>query len=352
MILAGVTMKEELLKLKDAALEEINKSKLEKELDQVRVDFLGKKGKITQVLKSLGKLSPEERPVIGELANVVKKEITDEINTKMAALKEEALAEKIKKDKIDVTLPGKTMNVGHFHPITQMINEITHIFKRMGFQVKEGPELEREYYNFEALNLPENHPARDEQDSFYIDQDGDAAERMLLRTQTSPVQIRVMEKQKPPIAMVAPGRCFRRDDIDATHSHTFHQVEGLVVDKGISFSDLKGVLHYFGKEMFGSNTKVRFRPDFFPFTEPSAEFAVTCFLCEGKGCRVCKTTGWIELGGCGLVDPKVFGFVNIDPEEYSGYAFGVGIERLAMTKYGIPDIRMFYENDMRFLKQF
>lgn len=345
-------MKEELLIIKKEALNELDKADDEKGLEQVRVDYLGKKGKMTQVLKSLGKLSAEERPKMGELANEIKKEISEIIDEKRTSFKEIAMADKIAKDKLDVTLPGRTIKVGHFHPITQMINEITHIFKRMGFQVKEGPELEQEYYNFEALNLPENHPARDEQDSFYVEQGNNTKDRMLLRTQTSPVQIRVMEKQKPPIAMVAPGRCFRRDDIDATHSHTFHQVEGLVVDKGISFSDLKGVLHFFGKEMFGSDTKVRFRPDFFPFTEPSAEFAVTCFLCNGKGCRVCKTTGWIELGGCGLVDPKVFGFVNIDPEEYSGYAFGVGIERLAMTKYGIPDIRMFYENDMRFLKQF
>ncbi|MDH4129954.1 MAG: phenylalanine--tRNA ligase subunit alpha [Spirochaetota bacterium] len=339
-------MKNELNALKNEAIDYIPKVKSESELDQVRVDFLGKKGKLTKILKSLGSLSANERPLVGQLSNEIKQFITEQINKKKEEFRVAAQSESIRKESIDISLPGRQPSIGYLHPITQVIQEITHIFKRLGFQVAEGPELEEEYYNFDALNLPKNHPARDEQDSFYITSD------KLLRTQTSPVQIRVMEKQRPPIAIISPGRCFRRDAMDATHSHTFHQIEGLAVDKDISFADLKGILHLFAKQMFGSSTQTRFRPDFFPFTEPSGEFAITCFICHGKKCRVCKGTGWIELGGCGLVDPAVFGFVNIDPEEYSGYAFGMGIERLAMAKYGVPDIRMFYENDIRFLEQF
>lgn len=339
-------MKIELNTLKEQAVQSILKVASEKELEELRIEYLGKKGKLTQILKSLASLSDQERPIIGQLSNEVKQTITDHLIKKKNELKLKAHEEKIRQEGIDISIPGRNPFIGHLHPLSQIIQEITNIFKRMGFQIAEGPELEEEYYNFDALNMPKSHPARDEQDSFYITSD------KLLRTQTSPVQIRVMEKQKPPIAIVSSGRCFRRDAQDATHSHTFHQIEGLAVDKGISFADLKGVLHFFARQMFGKKTQVRFRPDFFPFTEPSGEFAVTCFICYGKGCRVCKGTGWIELGGCGLVDPAVFGFVNIDPEEYSGYAFGIGIERLAMTKYGIPDIRMFYENDLRFLQQF
>ncbi len=339
-------MKNELIALKEEAAESLIKASTEQDLEELRVRYLGKKGNLTRILKSLGSLSPDERPIIGGLANEIKEAITSKISDKKKTLKDQARQTRLKQESIDVTLPGRQPPIGHLHPITQVIQEITGIFKSLGFQVAEGPELEEEYYNFDALNLPKSHPARDEQDSFYVGSD------KLLRTQTSPVQIRVMESQKPPIAIISPGRCFRRDAQDATHSHTFHQVEGLAVDKGVTFSDLKGILHIFARQMFGSDTKVRFRPDFFPFTEPSAEFAITCFKCHGKGCRVCKKSGWIELGGCGLVDPAVFGFVNIDPEVYSGYAFGVGIERLAMVKYGIPDIRMFYENDLRFLEQF
>ncbi len=339
-------MIDQLSAIKNRAQENINKVSSEKDLEQLRVDFLGKKGELTQVLKSLGILDEEMRRKVGQIANEIKEFLQQEIQEKKQYFQNQFQQKKLREETIDITLPGRKPPRGHVHPITQIISEITHIFKRMGFQLAEGPELEDEYYNFDALNLPPHHPARDDHDSFYI------TSKKLLRTQTSPVQIRVMEKQKPPLAIISPGRCFRRDAQDATHSHTFHQIEGLSVDRNISFADLKGVLHLFGKQMFGSKTKVRFRPDFFPFTEPSAEFAVSCFICGGKGCRVCKKTGWIEIGGCGLVDPAVFGFVNIDPEIYSGYAFGMGIERLAMVRYGIPDIRLFYENDLRFLKQF
>jgi len=339
-------MKQQLEELKADAAKTLANTSSDKEVEQLRITYLGKKGRLTSILKSLGSLDPVERPKMGQLANEVKEFITEEINKKKQHFITISQNEKIQKEFIDVTLPGRVPPMGKLHPITQIIQEITHIFKGMGFQLVEGPELEEEYYNFDALNLPASHPARDEQDSFYV-----ASDR-LLRTQTSPVQIRTMEKWKPPISIISPGRCFRRDAQDATHSHTFHQVEGLSVDKHLSFADLKGVLHLFAREMFGSKTNTRFRPDFFPFTEPSAEFAVSCFLCGGRGCGVCKSSGWIEIGGCGLVDPAVFGFVDIDPELYSGFAFGMGIERLAMTRYGIPDIRLFYENDLRFLRQF
>ncbi len=339
-------MKNQLINLKNEAEKIIPNITCEKELESFRLSCIGKKGKLTSILKSLGSLSKEEKPIIGKLSNETKAIIIKLINQKKCELKKLSQQHKEQQNFIDITLPGRKVNIGHFHPITQITNDISHIFKRLGFSVADGPELEHQYYNFEALNIPQHHPARDEQDSFYI------TSNRLLRTQTSPVQIRVMEKQSPPISVISTGRCFRRDAVDATHSHTFHQIEGLSVDKNISFADLKGVLHLFAKEMFGANTKTRFRPDFFPFTEPSAEFAISCFICKGKGCKVCKGSTWIEIGGCGLVDPTVFSFVKIDPNEYSGYAFGMGIERLAMIKYGVPDIRMFYENDLKFLKQF
>lgn len=317
-----------------------------KGLEDLKVQFLGKKGLVTGFFKKMGSLQGEEKKTFGQEINFLKEQIEtlylDKKNIFLDTLKKE----KLEKETIDVTLPGKPVLRGASNPISLVIEDIIRIFTRMGFSVEEGPELEDEYYNFDALNIPEHHPARDDQDSFYIQ------EKKLLRTQTSSVQIRVMEKKKPPLAIITYGKCFRKDDIDATHSPIFHQVEGLLVDKKVTFSDLKGILSLFAKEMFGSKTKVRFRPDFFPFTEPSAELAFSCFVCQGKGCSVCKKSGWIEAGGCGMVDPEVFKHVGIDYEQYKGYAFGLGIERLAMRKYDIPDIRMLYENDVRFLSQF
>ncbi len=316
------------------------------ELENIRVKFLGKKGLLKEALNKISGLSLEEKKVIGKEINDLK----DKIESYIANRKEELIAkekeEQLKKEKIDITLPGKPFKQFKIHPLSIVISDIIKIFTKLGFSVEEGPEIEEEYYNFDALNIPDYHPARDDQDSFYI------RDKKLLRTQTSGVQIRVMEKQKPPIAIISPGRCYRKDDVDATHSPIFHQIEGLVVDTDVSFSDLKGILKLFAKEMFGEGTNVRFRPDFFPFTEPSAEVAFTCISCGGKGCSMCKGTGWIEVAGCGMVDPEVFKNVGIDYEKYKGYAFGMGIERIAMIKYRIPDIRLFYENDVRFLDQF
>ena len=316
------------------------------ELENIRVKYLGKKGEVTAVLKQMGKLSPEERPVMGQLANEVRASIESLIEATDEKIKKEELIKKLKEEKIDVTMPGKKSALGHKHPLNIVLDEVKDIFLGMGFDIATGPEVEWDYYNFEALNIPKDHPARDTQDTFYI------TENMLLRTQTSPVQIRVMEKQAPPIRVISPGRVFRSDAVDATHSPLFHQIEGLVVDKGITMGDLKGTLEAFAKRLYGENTKIRLRPHHFPFTEPSCEIDVTCFKCGGKGCPMCKGEGFIEILGAGMVHPKVLKACGVDPEVYSGYAFGVGLERLVMFRFDIDDMRLLYENDMRFLGQF
>lgn len=337
-------MKEKLQEMKSAALAELEKS--DADVESVRVKYLGKKGLLTAILRGMGSLSPEERPTVGQLANEVRAAIEAAIAKKTAALKNRMLDAKLTREKLDVTMPGTAAPMGHQHPLTRVQREMEDIFIGMGFEIAEGPEVEYDYYNFQALNIPENHPARDTQDTFYI------TDNILLRSQTSPVQVRVMEKKKPPIRIISPGRVYRSDALDATHSPLFHQMEGLVVDKGITMSDLKGTLETFAKKMFGGDTRIRFRPHHFPFTEPSAEVDVSCFVCGGKGCRVCKGEGWIEILGAGMVHPFVLSNCGIDPEVYSGFAFGMGIERVAMTHYGIDDIRLFFENDERFLKQF
>lgn len=316
------------------------------ELENLRVKYLGKKGELTTVLKGLGKASPEERPVIGQLANEVRAFIENEINEKKAYLQQKKLEEDLKKEVIDVTMPGTKPEMGGRHPLSIVENKLVNIFKGMGFSVAEGPEVELDYYNFEALNIPKNHPARDTQDTFYINDD------VVLRSQTSPVQIRVMEKTKPPIRIISPGRVFRSDAVDATHSPVFHQMEGLVIDKGITMGDLKGTLEMFFKELYGEDAKIRFRPHHFPFTEPSAEVDVSCFVCGGEGCKVCKQEGYIEVLGAGMVHPNVLEQCGIDTEVYSGFAFGIGLERIAMRSYEIDDMRLLYEDDLRFLKQF
>jgi phenylalanyl-tRNA synthetase alpha chain len=335
---------EELQQAASAALAEITAAGSKEILEQARVKFLGRKGLITQALRSLGSLPAETRPQFGQEANRLKKLLETHLDEahdrlKRAALRAEAVSG------LDVTLPGRRLDLGRLHPISQITREICDIFIRMGFQVVEGPEIETDYYNFEALNIPRDHPARDMQDTFYI------SDNIVLRTHTSPMQVRVMEQQQPPVRIIAPGKTFRRDS-DLTHTPMFHQVEGLLVDQGISFADLKGVLTVFVHEMFGPDVSLRFRPSFFPFTEPSAEVDIRCVICRGTGCRVCSQTGWLEILGSGLVDPAVFGFVNYDPEIYTGFAFGMGIERIAMLKYGIDDLRLFFDNDLRFLKQF
>ncbi|MBR0509386.1 MAG: phenylalanine--tRNA ligase subunit alpha [Clostridia bacterium] len=339
-------MKEQLEKLRAAALSEIEKTTDLSALDAVRVRFLGKKGEITAILKQMGKLSPEERPVMGQLANTVRSAVEQAIEEETATLKERQKSLRLEAEKIDVTLPGKPKPAGHRHPLSIVLDEVKDIFIGMGFQIADGPEVEWDYYNFEALNIPEGHPARDTQDTFYI------TEKMLLRTQTSPVQIRYMENHKPPIRMIAPGRVFRSDPVDATHSPLFHQIEGLVVDKNITMADLKGNLLTLAKKLYGENTEIRLRPHHFPFTEPSCEIDVSCFRCGGKGCPMCKNEGWIEILGAGMVHPKVLQRGGIDPEEYSGFAFGLGVERLAMFRFAVDDMRLYYENDARFLSQF
>ena len=316
------------------------------EAEDVRVKVLGKKGALTEILKSMGKLAPEERKELGQAANQVRAEIEELLKETFDKLKSAAQEAKLKAEKIDVTEPGKTVKLGAKHPVTVTIEEMSKVFKSMGFTLTEGPEVETVFNNFDALNAGPNHPARDWTDTFYISND------VLLRTQTSPVQVRVLQSQEPPIRVFATGRTFRCDTADATHSPMFHQVEGLVVDEGITMADLKGVLDSFAKQMFGSETKTKFRPHHFPFTEPSAEMDVSCFKCGGKGCRVCKGSGWIEILGCGMVHPNVLKVGGIDTEKYTGFAFGVGVERVAMLKYGIDDIRLMYENDMRFIEQF
>ena len=315
-------------------------------LEQIRIKYLGKKGELTAVLKGMGKLSPEERPVMGALANEIREKLENEIEAKKAEIGAAMEKAQLAAEVLDVTMPGKKQAKGKLHPLTKTMNEIKDIFIGMGFQIAEGPEVEYDYYNFEALNIPPNHPARDTQDTFYIE------DNIVLRTQTSPMQIRVMEKTNPPIRIIAPGRVYRSDTVDATHSPVFHQIEGLVVDKGVTMADLKGTLAMLAKSLYGEQTKVRFRPHHFPFTEPSAEMDVSCFVCGGKGCSGCKGEGWIEVLGCGMVHPKVLANCNIDPEVYSGFAFGIGLERIAMGKYDIDDLRLFFENDQRFLNQF
>lgn len=315
-------------------------------LENIRIKYLGKKGELTSVLKGMGKLSKEERPKIGALANEVRAKLEAELEEKKSAISAKLEEAKLKAEVVDVTMPGKKQPEGKLHPLTKVLNEIKDIFIGMGFQIADGPEVEYDYYNFEALNIPKNHPSRDTQDTFYIE------DNIVLRTQTSGMQVRVMEKTKPPIRIIAPGRVYRSDTVDATHSPVFHQIEGLVVDKNVTMADLKGTLEMFTKSLYGEDTRVRFRPHHFPFTEPSAEMDVSCFVCGGKGCSVCKGEGWIEVLGCGMVHPKVLANCDIDPEEYSGFAFGIGLERIAMGKYDIDDLRLFFENDLRFLEQF
>lgn len=339
-------MKEKLQNIKNEAIQKLNASDSLTKLNDVRVAILGKKGELTAIMKSMKELLPEERPAFGQLVNEVRAEIEQKLEEAKSALEAKELELRLKNEVIDVTLPAQKNMVGHRHPNTIALEEVERIFIGMGYEVVEGPEVELDYYNFEALNIPANHPAKDEQDTFYINND------IVLRTQTSPVQVRVMEEGKLPIRVIAPGRVFRSDEVDATHSPSFHQIEGLVIDKYITFADLKGTLAEFVRELFGADTKVKFRPHHFPFTEPSAEVDMSCFKCGGKGCRFCKGSGWIEILGCGMVHPKVLKMSGIDPEEYSGFAFGVGLERIALLKYEIDDMRLLYENDSRFLKQF
>lgn len=339
-------MKAQLEAIEKKAFEELTAAQDLKDLDAVRVKYLGKKGELTAILKQMGKLSAEERPVIGQLANQVRAQIEARLEETKTNLEAHLLDQRLATETLDVTMPGKRSVLGKKHPITIVLDELKEIFIGMGFDVAQGPEVELDYYNFEALNIPKDHPARDTQDTFYIN------DNVVLRTQTSPIQIRVMEKQKPPIRIIAPGRVYRSDALDATHSPLFHQVEGLVVDKNITMADLKGTLEVFVKRLYGEESVVRFRPHHFPFTEPSAELDVQCFNCHGEGCRLCKGEGWIEILGCGMVHPKVLENCGIDPEEYSGFAFGMGLERLVMRRYNIDDLRLFYENDARFLNQF
>lgn len=339
-------MKAKLDRIRGKALEQILSCDTAEKLNEIRVGILGKKGELTGVLKSMKDVAPEERPQVGQWVNETREElerVLEEAKAKMERAMREA---RMKAEVIDVTLPAKKAEIGHRHPNTIALEEVERIFVGMGYEVVEGPEVERDYYNFEALNIPADHPAKDEQDTFYVAGD------ILLRTQTSPVQVREMEKGNLPIRMIAPGRVFRSDEVDATHSPSFHQFEGLVIDRNITFADLKGTLAEFARELFGEETRVKFRPHHFPFTEPSAEMDVTCFKCGGSGCRFCKGSGWIEILGCGMVHPHVLEMSGIDPEQYTGFAFGVGLERIALLKYEIDDMRLLYENDIRFLKQF
>lgn len=339
-------MKQALENIRVSALEALKQCQDTKELENLRVKYLGKKGELTAILKQMGGLSAEERPLMGQLANSVRADIENEINVMSDEIKKHELEHALENEAIDVTLPGKTNSIGKLHPLNKVLNEVKDIFLGMGFDIAEGPEVEYDYYNFEALNLPPDHPARDTQDTFYV------TDNILLRTQTSPVQVRVMEKQKPPIRIICPGRVFRSDAVDATHSPLFHQIEGLVVDKGITMADLKGTLELLMKRLYGDDCKIRLRPHHFPFTEPSAEVDVMCFNCHGEGCRMCKGEGYIELLGAGMVHPKVLANCGIDPEVYSGFAFGLGLERIVMRRYGITDMRLLFDNDLRFLNQF
>ena len=339
-------MKERLEAIKQETIAKIKNAEDLNILNDIRVEILGKKGQLTEVLKGMKDVAPEDRPKVGQMVNDTRKAIEEKMEEVKAQLQEKAREAKLKAEVIDVTLPAKKNKIGHKHPNTLALEELQRIFVGMGYEVVEGPEVEYDYYNFEALNIPANHPAKDEQDTFYINKN------IVLRTQTSSVQARVMEKTPPPIRIISPGRVFRSDQVDATHSPSFHQVEGLAIDKNINFADLKGTLQEFAKELFGPDTKTKFRPHHFPFTEPSAEMDVSCFKCGGKGCRFCKGEGWIEILGCGMVHPHVLEMCGIDPEKYQGFAFGVGLERIALLKYEIDDMRLLYENDDRFLNQF
>ena len=339
-------MREKLEKIREVALNDLKAAISGAELETIRVKYLGKKGELTAILRGMGGLSEEERPLIGKLVNEVRESVEGFITNAMDEIKRNEKETSLKSEKIDISMPGKKQTKGKRHPIDLTQDLIKDIFISMGFTIEEGPEVELDYYNFEALNIPKNHPARGEQDTFYIN------ENIVLRTQTSPVQIRTMEKQKPPIKMISPGKVYRSDAVDATHSPIFYQIEGLVIDKGVTFADLKGTLEMFSKKLYGENVKTKFRPHHFPFTEPSAEMDASCFACGGVGCKVCKGSGWIELLGCGMVHPQVLRNCGIDPEVYSGFAFGFGLDRMVMMKYGIDDIRLLYESDMRFLNQF
>ena len=339
-------MKEKLKEIVDTALKQIEAATDSDKLNEVRVSFLGKKGELTQVLKSLKDVAPEDRPKVGQLVNEARETLEKRLDECKKDFEKKMLDLKLATETIDVTLPAKKPMIGHRHPNTIALDEVKKIFIGMGYQVVDGPEIEYDYYNFEALNITSKHPAKDEQDTFYIN------DKLLLRTQTSSVQVHVMEKEKPPIRIIAPGRVFRSDEVDATHSPSFHQVEGLVIDKSVTFADLKGTLAEFARRIFGEETKVKFRPHHFPFTEPSAEMDVSCFKCGGKGCRFCKNEGWIEILGCGMVHPHVLEMRGIDPKEYQGFAFGIGLERIALLKYEVDDMRLLYENDVRFLRQF
>jgi len=339
-------MKEKLQSIKEEAIRQIQESDVPEKLNDVRVKFLGKKGELTAVLKGMKDVAAEERPKVGQMVNETREAIEAALEESKCKMEMAIRAEKLKTEVIDVTLPANRNQIGHRHPNAIALEEVERIFIGMGYEVVEGPEVEYDLYNFEKLNIPADHPAKDEQDTFYINKE------IVLRTQTSPVQARVMEQGRLPIRMIAPGRVFRSDEVDATHSPSFHQIEGMVIDKNISFADLKGTLEVFAKELFGEETQTKFRPHHFPFTEPSAEVDVTCFKCSGSGCRFCKGTGWIEILGCGMVHPHVLEMCGIDPEEYSGFAFGVGLERIALLKYEIDDMRLLFENDIRFLKQF
>lgn len=339
-------MQEKLKLIETTAIDELNKAVSKEDIEAIRVKYLGKKGEVTLILRGMGGLSPEERPIVGKLVNDVRGNLEERIEKALADIKKKEKEERLKNEVIDISMPGDKNPLGGKNPLTITMEEIQDIFLSMGFSIEEGPEVELDYYNFEALNIPKNHPARGEQDTFYIN------DNVVLRTQTSPVQIRVMENQKPPIKMISPGKVYRSDAVDATHSPIFYQVEGLVIDKGITFADLKGMLETFVKKMFGDKMVTKFRPHHFPFTEPSAEMDATCFVCGGEGCKVCKGEGFIEILGCGMVHPKVLENCGIDPNEYSGFAFGFGLDRMVMQKFGIDDIRLLYEADMRFLKQF
>jgi phenylalanyl-tRNA synthetase alpha chain len=338
-------MLKELEELQRQAESELKKSKTEEELLAVKTKYLGRKGILTKLLRGLGNIELEERPLVGNRCNEIKAALTTEIENALKARAALKKGEVLLRDRIDVTLPGRKVRFGKEHPVTLVCKDICDIFAGLGFSAVQGPEIELDYYNFEALNIPKDHPARDMQDTFYIE------DNIVLRTHTSPVQIRVMEKQRPPVRILSPGRVYRPDS-DISHTPMFHQIEGLLVDKGVTFGDLKGVLTLFLKQMFGEETALRFRPSFFPFTEPSAEVDIRCVMCRGTGCRVCSQSGWLEILGSGMVDPEVFKNVNYDPEDFSGFAFGLGLERIAMLKYGISDIRLFFENDSRFLEQF
>lgn len=339
-------MKKQLNSIKSQAENELSTVSSIQELENIRIKYLGKKGELTSVLRGMGALSAEERPVIGQLANEVRSFIEQKLESTKDGLVKKERSLQLEREKLDVTVPGKKKILGKRHPLSNVMDEVKEVFIGMGYEIAEGPEIELDYYNFEALNIPKNHPARDVQDTFYIN------DNIVLRTQTSPVQIRVMEKQKPPIKIICPGRVYRSDAVDATHSPIFHQIEGLVVDKGVTMGDLIGTLQVFAKSLFGENTKIRLRPHHFPFTEPSAEVDVSCWTCGGTGCRVCKGEGWIEILGAGMVHPKVLKECGIDPEVYSGFAFGLGVERTAMGRFNIDDLRLLYENDIRFLRQF